>query len=82
MTYDPAYTNTASSVRDHVHRRLTRGILEPRYSIEQLCEHSTYPSSRTSSSRRAADAQLGPVYARVTIHSFATKHQGLLSLPL
>jgi len=43
MTYDPAFTNTASCRSAVTYIDGTAGILEHRgYSIEQLCEHSTY----------------------------------------
>ena len=43
MTYDPAYTNTASCRSAITYIDGDAGILEHRgYSIEQLCEHSTY----------------------------------------
>ncbi len=43
MTYDPAFTNTASCQSAITYIDGEAGILEHRgYSIEQLCEHSTY----------------------------------------
>jgi citrate synthase len=43
MTYDPAYTNTASCRSAITYIDGEAGILEHRgYSIEQLCEHSSY----------------------------------------
>ena len=43
MTYDPAYTNTASCRSAITYIDGAAGVLEHRgYSIEQLCEHSTY----------------------------------------
>jgi citrate synthase len=43
MTYDPAYTNTASCRSDITYIDGDEGILQHRgYSIEDLCEHATY----------------------------------------
>ena len=43
MTYDPAYTNTASCRSSITYIDGEAGVLEHRgYPIEQLCEHSTY----------------------------------------
>jgi len=43
MTYDPAFKNTASTRSEITYVDGDAGILEYRgYSIEQLCEHSTY----------------------------------------
>ena len=43
MTYDPAYTNTASCRSEITYIDGEAGILQHRgYSIEDLCEHSTY----------------------------------------
>jgi citrate synthase len=43
MTYDPAFTNTASTKSAITFIDGEAGVLEHRgYSIEQLCEHSTY----------------------------------------
>src|ERR687883_907749 len=43
MTYDPAYTNTASCRSSVTYIDGDAGVLEHRgYSIEQLCEHSSY----------------------------------------
>src|SRR3954454_22413092 len=43
MTYDPAYTNPASCRSAIPYIDGDAGVLEHRgYSIEQLCEHSTY----------------------------------------
>jgi len=43
MTYDPAYTNTASCRSAITYIDGDAGVLEHRgYSIDQLCEHSTY----------------------------------------
>jgi citrate synthase len=43
MTYDPAFTNTASCRSEITYIDGEAGILQHRgYSIEQLCEHSTY----------------------------------------
>jgi len=43
MTYDPAYTNTASCRSAITYIDGAAGVLEHRgYSIEQLCEHSNY----------------------------------------
>ena len=43
MTYDPAFTNTASCRSAITYIDGEAGILQHRgYSIEQLCEHSTY----------------------------------------
>ncbi len=43
MSYDPAYTNTASCRSSITYIDGEAGILQHRgYSIEQLCEHSTY----------------------------------------
>ncbi|MGH2959861.1 MAG: citrate/2-methylcitrate synthase, partial [Solirubrobacterales bacterium] len=43
MTYDPAYTNTASCRSAITYIDGDKGILQHRgYSIEQLCEHSSY----------------------------------------
>src|SRR4028119_945907 len=44
MTYDPAFTNTASTRSSITFIDGDKGILEYRgYPIEQLAEHSTYP---------------------------------------
>src|SRR5688572_30030044 len=43
MTYDPAYTNTASCRSEITYIDGDAGVLQHRgYSIEDLCEHSTY----------------------------------------
>src|SRR6187401_562847 len=43
MTYDPAYTNTASCRSDITFIDGEAGILQHRgYAIEDLCEHATY----------------------------------------
>jgi citrate synthase len=43
MTYDPAFTNTASCRSSITYIDGDAGVLEHRgYPIEQLCEHSTY----------------------------------------
>src|SRR3954452_18673360 len=43
MTYDPAFTNTASCRSDITYIDGERGILEYRgYTIEQLCDDATY----------------------------------------
>ncbi len=43
MAYDPAYTNTASCRSAITYIDGEAGILQHRgYSIEQLCEHSSY----------------------------------------
>src|SRR5438093_3813958 len=43
MTYDPAYTNTASCRSEITFIDGEAGVLQHRgYSIEELCEHSTY----------------------------------------
>src|SRR3954462_10838915 len=43
MTYDPAFTNTASCRSEITYIDGEAGILQHRgYSIEELCEHSTY----------------------------------------
>src|ERR671916_2817821 len=43
MGYDPAFTNTASTKSEITYIDGEAGVLEHRgYSIEQLCEHSTY----------------------------------------
>src|SRR5215204_6387433 len=43
MTYDPAFTNTASCRSSITYIDGEAGVLEHRgYPIEQLCEHSTY----------------------------------------
>src|SRR5213078_4017611 len=43
MTYDPAFTNTASCRSDITYIDGDKGILEYRgYPIEQLCEDATY----------------------------------------
>ena len=43
MTYDPAYTNTASCRSDITYIDGEEGILQHRgYSIEDLCEHASY----------------------------------------
>jgi citrate synthase len=43
MTYDPAYTNTASCRSDITYIDGEAGILQHRgYTIEDLCEHATY----------------------------------------
>ena len=43
MTYDPAYTNTASCRSEITFIDGEAGILQHRgYSIEDLCEHATY----------------------------------------
>ena len=43
MTYDPAYTNTASCRSEITYIDGEAGVLQHRgYSIEDLCEHATY----------------------------------------
>jgi len=65
MTYDPAFTNTASCRSEITYIDGEAGILQHRgYSIEDLCEHSTYlevayllipvSSRRATSSRRGS----------------------------
>ena len=58
MSYDPAFTNTASCTSKITFIDGDKGILRYRgYSIEELAEKSTYPrDGLPDSSRRAAHA--------------------------
>jgi citrate synthase len=73
MAYDPAYTNTASCRSSITYIDGDRGILQHRgYSIEQLCEHSTYleVAYLLIHGELPTKAQLDEWVYEITIHTF------------
>ncbi len=73
MAYDPAYTNTASCRSAITYIDGERGILQHRgYSIEELCEHSTYleVAYLLIHGELPTEAQLSEWVHEVTIHTF------------
>ncbi len=73
MAYDPAYTNTASCRSSITYIDGDAGILQHRgYSIEQLCEHSTYLEVAYLLIHDAlpTKAQLDEWVHQITIHTF------------
>jgi citrate synthase len=73
MTYDPAFTNTASCRSAITYIDGDAGILEHRgYPIEQLCEHSTYleVAYLLIHGELPTQAQLDEWIHQVTIHTF------------
>ncbi len=80
MTYDPAYTNTASCRSAITYIDGDAGILEHRgYSIEQLCEHSTYleVAYLLINGSLPTQQQLDQWTHEVTIHTFV--HENIKS---
>ena len=80
MTYDPAYTNTASCRSAITYIDGDAGILEHRgYSIEQLCEHSTYleVAYLLINGALPTQQQLDEWTHEVTIHTFV--HENIKS---
>jgi citrate synthase len=80
MTYDPAYTNTASCRSAITYIDGDAGILEHRgYSIEQLCEHSTYleVAYLLINGTLPTQQQLDEWTHEVTIHTFV--HENIKS---
>ena len=80
MTYDPAYTNTASCRSAITYIDGDAGILEHRgYSIEQLCEHSTYleVAYLLINGALPTQQQLDQWTHEVTIHTFV--HENIKS---
>ena len=80
MTYDPAYTNTASCRSAITYIDGDAGILEHRgYSIEQLCEHSTYleVAYLLINGALPTQQQLEQWTHEVTIHTFV--HENIKS---
>ncbi len=80
MTYDPAYTNTASCRSAITYIDGDAGILEHRgYSIEQLCEHSTYleVAYLLINGTLPTQQQLDQWTHEVTIHTFV--HENIKS---
>jgi citrate synthase len=74
MTYDPAYTNTASCRSDITFIDGEAGILQHRgYSIEDLCEHATYLEVAYLLVHGALPTQdeLDSWVHEITIHTFA-----------
>jgi citrate synthase len=73
MAYDPAYTNTASCRSAITYIDGDAGILQHRgYSIEQLCEHSSYLEVAYLLIKGAlpTQAQLDEWIHEITIHTF------------
>jgi citrate synthase len=73
MSYDPAYTNTASCRSAITFIDGERGILQHRgYPIEQLCEHSTYleVAYLLIHGELPTQAQLEHWVHEITIHTF------------
>ena len=73
MAYDPAYTNTASCRSAITYIDGEAGILQHRgYSIEQLCEHSTYleVAYLLINGRLPNRAELEGWIDEITIHTF------------
>ncbi len=73
MTYDPAYTNTASCRSAVTFIDGDRGILEYRgYPIEQLAEHSTYleVAYLLVHGELPSEAELAEWTHQITIHTF------------
>jgi citrate synthase len=80
MTYDPAYTNTASCRSAITYIDGDAGVLEHRgYSIEQLCEHSTYleVAYLLINGTLPTQQQLEQWTHEVTIHTFV--HENIKS---
>ncbi len=80
MTYDPAYTNTASCRSAITYIDGDAGVLEHRgYSIEQLCEHSTYleVAYLLINGSLPTQQQLDQWTHEVTIHTFV--HENIKS---
>ena len=73
MTYDPAYTNTASCRSAITFIDGDAGILQHRgYPIEQLCEHSTYleVAYLLINGRLPTQTELTGWIDEITIHTF------------
>src|SRR4051794_9377984 len=80
MAYDPAYTNTASCRSAITYIDGDAGVLEHRgYSIEQLCEHSTYleVAYLLINGALPTQPQLDQWTHEVTIHTFV--HENIKS---
>ena len=73
MTYDPAYTNTASCRSEITYIDGDAGILQHRgYSIEDLCEHATYldVAYLLVCGELPTKAQLDEWVHEITIHTY------------
>ncbi len=73
MAYDPAFTNTAACRSSITYIDGDKGILQHRgYSIEQLCEHSTYleVAYLLIHGELPTAAQLGEWTNLITMHTF------------
>jgi citrate synthase len=73
MAYDPAYTNTASCRSSITYIDGDAGILQHRgYSIEQLCEHSSYleVAYLIINGTLPTSSQLADWVHEITIHTF------------
>src|SRR5215216_7591510 len=73
MTYDPAYTNTASCRSAITYIDGDAGVLEHRgYSIEQLCEHSSYleVAYLLINGKLPTKAEMEQWTHEITIHTF------------
>jgi len=80
MTYDPAFMNTASCRSAITYIDGEAGVLEHRgYSIEQLCEHSTYleVAYLLINGRLPTQAELDEWIHEITIHTFV--HENIKS---
>ena len=80
MTYDPAFTNTASCRSAITYIDGDAGILEHRgYSIEQLCEHSSYleVAYLLINGKLPTREQLDTWTHEITIHTFV--HENIKS---
>jgi citrate synthase len=80
MTYDPAFTNTASCRSAITYIDGEAGVLEHRgYSIEQLCEHSSYleVAYLLINGALPTQQQLGQWIDEITIHTFV--HENIKS---
>jgi citrate synthase len=73
MTYDPAYTNTASCRSEITYIDGEAGVLQHRgYSIEDLCEHATYleVAYLLVCGELPSKAQLDDWVHEITIHTY------------
>jgi citrate synthase len=80
MTYDPAYTNTASCRSAITYIDGDAGVLEHRgYSIEQLCEHSSYleVAYLLINGKLPTKAEMEQWTHEITIHTFV--HENIKS---
>ena len=82
MTYDPAYTNTASCRSEITYIDGEAGILQHRgYSIEELCEHATYleVAYLLVCGELPTKQQLDEWVHEITIHTYV--HENMRGVP-